>query len=111
MTAPKGAATKDVSGGGVGPTPGNWHTHDGNVVLTDGDGGPFLIAKMAGWMPREEMAANASVMAAAPQMLETLQELAECAPYWSEYDVPLGIVDRINAAIAKATAALSEQQS
>lgn len=31
-----------------------------------------------------------------------LQELAESAEYWSEYDVPVGIVDRINDAIAKA---------
>lgn len=48
-------------------------------------------------------AANALVIAAAPDMLAVLQELQESASYWSEYDVPLGIVDRINAAIAKAT--------
>jgi hypothetical protein len=36
-------------------------------------------------------------------MLAVLLELAESASYWSEYDVPLGIVDRINAAIANAT--------
>lgn len=37
------------------------------------------------------------------ELLTVLQELQESAAYWSEYDVPLGIVDRINAAIAKAT--------
>jgi hypothetical protein len=47
--------------------------------------------------------ANARLIAAAPDLLAVLQELQECAEYWSEYDVPLGIVDRINAAIAKAT--------
>jgi hypothetical protein len=36
-------------------------------------------------------------------MVAVLRELAESASYWSEYDVPLGIVDRINAAIANAT--------
>ncbi len=36
------------------------------------------------------------------QMLEALEEVDECAAYWSEYDVPLGLRDRIKAAIAKA---------
>ena len=36
------------------------------------------------------------------EMLKVLKELQESASYWSEYDVPLGIVDRINAAISKA---------
>lgn len=45
---------------------------------------------------------TARLFSAAPDMLAVLQELAESADYWSEYDVPLGIVDRINAAIAKA---------
>ena len=47
--------------------------------------------------------ANARLIAAAPDLLATFQELRESADYWSEYDVPLGIVDRIKAAIAKAT--------
>jgi uncharacterized protein with PIN domain len=44
-----------------------------------------------------------SVLAcAASEMLAVLEELQESASYWSEYDVPLGIVDRINAAINRA---------
>jgi hypothetical protein len=42
------------------------------------------------------------LFAAAPDMLEVLQELNECASYWSQYDVPVGIHDRIKLAIAKA---------
>ena len=40
--------------------------------------------------------------AAAPDLLESLKELVDSAEYWSEYDVPLGIVDRMKAAISKA---------
>ena len=50
----------------------------------------------------KELLANAQLMATAPDLLAVLQELQESASYWSEYDVPLGIVDRINAAISKA---------
>ena len=37
----------------------------------------------------------------APQMYRVLKELQESASYWSEYDVPLGIVDRINEVLKK----------
>lgn len=47
--------------------------------------------------------ADARLIAAAPDMLQVLQELEESSEYWSEYFVPLGIVERIHAAIAKAT--------
>ena len=49
-----------------------------------------------------EAQANARLIAAAPDMYAALKELAECSQYWSEYDVPLGIHDRIAAALAKA---------
>ena len=50
-----------------------------------------------------DVVANARLIAAAPELLAVLKELQESAVYWSEYDVPLGIVDRINAVIDKAT--------
>ena len=37
----------------------------------------------------------------APQMYSVLKELQESAYYWSEYDVPLGIVDKINEVLKK----------
>lgn len=37
-------------------------------------------------------------------LLAVAKELQESAAYWSEYDVPLGIVDQLNAAIARAEA-------
>jgi thiamine monophosphate synthase len=49
-----------------------------------------------------ETVAMFQLFAAAPDMLEVLQELNECASYWSQYDVPVGIHDRIKLAIAKA---------
>lgn len=54
--------------------------------------------------PGNEMdMANARLITAAPDLLTVCQELAESAAYWSEYDVPIGIVDRLNEAIARAT--------
>ena len=46
--------------------------------------------------------AHARLLTAAPDLLSVCQDLVESAEYWSEYDVPIGIVDRLNAAIAKA---------
>ena len=47
---------------------------------------------------------DARLIAAAPDMLAMLEELQECAYYWSEYDVPLGIVERLDEVIRKARA-------
>jgi len=47
---------------------------------------------------------NPSVYVAAPDMLAVLKDLEESAEYWGEYDVPINIVNRIKAAIAKADA-------
>ena len=62
------------------------------VVRWDGLGGPTTE-----WGQH-----NARLIVAAPAMLEVLEEVEECSRYWSEYDVPLGLHDRIKAAIAKA---------
>lgn len=44
---------------------------------------------------------DAALIAAAPDLLAICDELLECAGYWSEYDVPIGIVERLRAAIVK----------
>lgn len=46
--------------------------------------------------------AHARLLTAAPDLLAVCSELVESAEYWGEYDVPIGIVARLNAAIAKA---------
>jgi hypothetical protein len=73
------------------------------LIKTDG----VIVAFLPQWLdtPEEtsEARANARLIAAAPDLLAVCQELEESVEYWSEYDVPLGIADRIRAAIAKAT--------
>ena len=59
------------------------------------DGEPETVAQ-------PYLEADACLIAAAPDMLAVLEELRESASYWSEYDVPLGIVERIESAIRKA---------
>ncbi len=49
-----------------------------------------------------ETEANAKLIAAAPELLAVCLRLQESASYWSDYDVPIGIVDQLNAAILKA---------
>lgn len=78
----------------------------------------FEHASRAGWRKATELqdecdrllAANLdcinhfnAIKAERDALLTVAKELQESAAYWSEYDVPLGIVDRLNAAIAKVT--------
>ena len=87
-------------------TPGEWQIGFGVSRLEIHEANRRMIATV----PRDdkygrpflETAANAMLISAAPDLLAILKELEESASYWSEYDVPLGIVDRIRAAIAKA---------
>ena len=81
-------------------TPGPWSV----LTLDDGtqwiEAGCVRVAIMddsAGCQP-----GNAALIAAAPEMLAVLEELRDSASYWSEYDVPVGIVERIESAIRKA---------
>lgn len=86
-------------------TPGQWESGgasmDGVHVLC----GDRIICYCHSYIGEgiESTKANARLIAAAPDLLDVLIDLQESALYWSEYFVPVGIVDRINAAIAKAT--------
>lgn len=51
---------------------------------------------------KQDLKANARLICAAPDLLAVCKELEESSGYWSQYDVPLCIVDRLKAAIAKA---------
>lgn len=102
-------------------TPGPWaiHTHEGApyIVAEHGKGWknpticnlyddvtPEDSVTIGAWIEAHDNAvSNARLIAAAPDLLAVLQELEESAAYWSEYDVPLGLVDRMRSAIAKAT--------
>ena len=50
----------------------------------------------------EDALINAYKISAAKEMYSVLKELEDSIEYWSEYDVPIGIVDRIRFAITKA---------
>lgn len=81
-------------------TPGPWIvSHD-----PDGTSDDYCIGVPDGKVDQIAVCSkrDAALIAAAPDMYAVLKELAECSQYWSEYDVPLGIHDRIVAALAKA---------
>lgn len=57
-------------------------------------------------MARDEIAvcsaAHAYLIESAPRLLAVCKRLQASAAYWSEYDVPLGIVEELNEAVAAA---------
>ena len=86
-------------------TPGPWflsydqgRTRD--VIAENGK--PTICMVRNSWVSADQYQANCHLIAAAPDLLAVLQELEQSSDYWSEYDVPLGIVERIKSAIAKA---------
>ena len=88
-------------------TPGPW---EGGYGLLDGgylgiwkSGSETVVARISPTdRETDEYKANAHLIAAAPDMYAVLTELEESVDYWSEYDVPIGIIDQIRAAISKA---------
>lgn len=83
-------------------TPGPWNNGsdaNGNMIIFQRRDDPYLPPESV----NEEWQANLRLCDAAPELLQLVIDLQESASYWSEYDVPIGIVDRINTAIAKAT--------
>lgn len=82
-------------------TPGPWQWHRKTKWGYDSLSPAVIHGTVEGLIDVDEN--DARLIAAAPDLLAVLQDLEASAPYWSEYDVPIGIVDRIRAAIAKAT--------
>lgn len=97
-------------------TPGPWEVHDNN------EGSVFILmgSALKGRIRHQcqhsitvceeledgpqlaEAFANARLMAKSPALLSICEELLESAEYWSEYFVPLGIVDRLRDAVRDA---------
>lgn len=83
----------------VTPNPNTSSIH--TIISSDGGECGYLGSSVRKTV--DELDADKLLIAAAPDLISVLCELQESASYWSEYDVPLGIVDRINAAIKRAT--------
>lgn len=81
-------------------TPGPWTARAtmSGVTICNPEG--VAVAKTP-CCDRQAMA-DGALLAASHDLLSVAKELEESASYWSEYDVPLGIVGRLRAAIAKA---------
>jgi hypothetical protein len=92
-------------------TPGPWRCDEPHLTFPAIKGADGVIALVQSSPPHvpfvadieERRRADALLIAASPDLLTICQELADSADYWSEYDVPIGIVDRLRAAIATAT--------
>lgn len=84
-------------------TPGPWELHEsGAIVGPKIDDKPIwlrpVIARFDTGVKRED----ALLFASAPDLYAALSELEESCEYWSEYEVPLGIAERIKSALQKA---------
>lgn len=94
-------------------TPGQWihsltcdplHFHSLTTIIAGNvmSGMPQARIDVGGKADITELEANARLIAAAPDLYAVLSELEESCEYWSEYDVPLGIVERIKSALKRA---------
>ena len=84
-------------------TPGPWELHEsGAIVGPKIDDKPIwlrpVIARFETGVKRED----ALLLASAPDLYAVLSELEESCEYWSEYDVPIGVVERIKSALKRA---------
>jgi hypothetical protein len=80
--------------------PGPWHSSKTSVVCFYGTRRIQVATARQPLFTLEAQAANARLIAAAPDLLAALQAVAD---YWAGGDVPQVIGDAMQAAIAKAT--------
>ena len=80
--------------------------------LREDDDGQFILTQPVGVVDEsfrvyissdpEQATREIRNILAAPKLLGICERLSESAAYWSEYDVPLGIVDDLNRIIGEA---------
>lgn len=77
-------------------TPGPWKV---SMAIFDGEDGEvgYVLEGV-----KEASSDDVALIEAAPDMLAMLEELQECAYSWCDYEVPVGIVDRLDEVILKA---------
>ena len=90
-----------------------WHPEPWKTNIESLDGGEHTVVYVAcdcddfsclwaGDATYDMDVATANLISAAPDLYAVVEELEESSSYWSEYYVPLGIVERIQAALRKA---------
>jgi hypothetical protein len=83
------------------PTPGPWNIFQSIGLEVEADGIPICEIWQRG--DEEQEQANARLIAAAPDLLATLQACDEAMKYMSEYDIPITLPEQVKAALKKAT--------
>lgn len=79
-------------------TPGEWQVERGNVGSTH----PLFVVAPDKDGLRPWCDADAHLISAAPDLYAVAKEMREAWAYFSEYDVPINLKARLDAAIAKA---------
>lgn len=75
--------------------------HNGNFCIVERVRDTYLMPKIGAFVGELLQADTAELRARLAAAETMLKELRECASYWSEHAVPVGIVDRLDATIAK----------
>jgi hypothetical protein len=79
-----------------------------NIEMTKKFEALWIAAQLESWampgsFPSQAVAELRRLHEENVELLTIIKDLQESASYWCDYEVPVGIVDRMNAAIQKAT--------